>query len=80
MKNPIDDTLPDLDSYQKDVAVATAYFSSLYELNDSFFNSINKAYELAIKFVEKYPVDTKWGIIDDLEYEETLYAFFKLNH
>lgn len=69
-----------MESKQKDIAIATAYFQSLFVERESFFNSIDKAYELAIKFVDKYPFETKWGIDEDLEYEETLYKFFIENN
>jgi hypothetical protein len=69
-----------MDSTQKDIAVATAYFQSIYVEYETFFNSIDKSYSLALKFVEKYPVDTKWGVDEDLEYEETLYKFFVENN
>ncbi len=62
-------------TYQKDIAIATAYFVSELENNSSFFNVIDKAYELAIKFVDKYPPGTEWGIEKNLEYEETLHKF-----
>lgn len=65
--------IPDY-QYYKDVAIATAYFSSLLVATDSFFNSIDKAHEMALEFVNKYPPETNWG--EDLEYEETLSDFF----
>jgi hypothetical protein len=63
---------------RKDIATVTAYFSTLYTY-DSFFNSIDRAYELAEKFVDKYPPETIWGVEEDMEYEEVLYKFFKEN-
>jgi len=36
------------------------------------FQTFDKAYGVALKFVEKYPPDTLW---DDLEYDETILAF-----
>lgn len=57
----------------KDIAIATAYFQTLYT-HQSFFNSIDYCFDLAVEFVEKYPPETEWGI--ELEYEETLEKFF----
>lgn len=59
---------------EKDIAIATSYFLSYEELNGTFFSCIDKCYDMAVTFVEKYPPETKWGI--DLEYEETLYKFY----
>ena len=67
-----------MEETKKDTAIATAYFSSLLEQHSSFFNSIDKAYDMAVSFVEKYPPDTVWGI--DTEYEETLYEFYKKSY
>jgi hypothetical protein len=61
----------------KDIAISTAYFSSLFTENLSFFNSIDEAYDLAILFVDKYPPKTNWGIDEGLEYEETLEGFYE---
>lgn len=64
---------------KKDIAIATAYFSSLLVEKSSFFNTIDDAYNLAVLFVKKYPPSTKWGIDNDLEYEETLFKFYHEN-
>lgn len=68
------------EDYMKDVATATSYFSSLMTAHSSFFNTIDDAYNLALAFVNEYPPSTLWGIEEDLEYEETLYAFYKENY
>jgi hypothetical protein len=58
--------------FEKDVATATAYFQSLFESQTSFFNSIDKAYDLAKEFVKEHSHITVWGVDVDQEYEETL--------
>ena len=64
---------------EKDVAIATAYFQSLFESQTSFFNSIDKAYDLAKRFVKEHSHIVVWGVEVNQEYEETLYQWFLSN-
>ena len=62
----------------RELAIVTAYIQAGNYLYGSFFNTIDKALEIAEKFVEKYPplmYNGKWGYDEAGEYEETLEDF-----
>lgn len=63
-------------SNTKEIAIATAFFTSYLEEYESFFNCVDKCYEMAVAFVEKYPPETQWGEGNNPDYEETLYEFY----
>lgn len=56
----------------KEVALVTAIIIREDVFLGTVFQTFDKAYDVALKFVEKYPPDTLW---DDLEYDETILAF-----
>jgi hypothetical protein len=62
-------------AHVREVAVTAQMFQSFNE-HDSAINSVDRMIEMAEKFIEEYPIDTKWGIEEGLEWEETLYAFY----
>lgn len=64
----------------KELAIVTAYIQHGNYLHGSFFNTIDRAYEIAEKFIEKYPTlmyNGKWGDDEAGEYEEVLEKFIK---
>jgi transcription termination factor NusB len=64
---------------EKDVAIATAYFQTILEKYNSFFNCIDEAYDLAKRFVKEHSHIVVWGVEVNQEYEETLYQWFLSN-
>ena len=56
----------------KEVALVTAVIIHEDVFMGSVYQTFDKAYDVASKFVEKYPPNTHW---DDLEYDETIVAF-----
>lgn len=66
------------DLHIHDVAVTA---QMLQECNDydSVLESVDRMYEMANAFIKKYPTDTKWGIDEDLEWEETISKFYTEN-
>jgi hypothetical protein len=68
----------------KELAIVTAYIQANQYLNHngSFFNTIDQAFEIAEKFVEKFPpveYNGKWGLDEVGEYEEVLDEFITKN-
>ena len=60
----------------KELALATAFIIHSDLLGGTIFQTFDRAYEIAEKFVEKYPLETKWGIGEDLlEYDEEVEKF-----
>ena len=67
-------------SKKKEIAITTAYiaYSLVNERYNSIIQMLDKAYDYAVLFVEKYPLHTKWGLEEgELDWEETVYEFLK---
>lgn len=62
----------------RDLASTTVYIYSELMDSPSFFQHVDKATDLAEKFIEKYPTGTDWEQ-SDLTWEEALYKFYKEN-
>ena len=60
----------------KEYALATTFIIQSELLNVSIFQTFDKAYELAKKFVEEYPLDTNWEEME-LNYDEYIEEFIK---
>lgn len=61
----------------KELALLTSFIIQEDVLGGTLFQTFDKAYELAHKFLDQYPLDTQWGI--DMEYEDTIIDFLKTN-
>jgi hypothetical protein len=57
----------------KELSLISSYIISNNLLNGTIFQTFDKAYDLAEKFLIKYPLDTEWGI--DKEWDETIEKF-----
>ena len=68
--NPSDD----IEAIREEVALVTAYIVRQELLYGSFFNTYDGAKEIASKFVEKFPPETKWGE-NNREWDETVEEF-----
>jgi hypothetical protein len=64
---------------QEDIAIVTAYIQSHNLLSGSFFNTIDKAYEIAVEFVDSYKEFLpNWDpSITNLEFDEAIELFLK---
>lgn len=60
----------------KEIALTAAYIVRQDLLNGTFFQTYDRAVELAGEFVKKYPEDTRWGE-NNLEWGETVEKFVK---
>ncbi len=61
----------------KELALLTSFIIKEDVLGGTLFQTFDKAYELAHKFIDQYPLDTKWGI--EIEYEDTIIDFLNKN-
>jgi hypothetical protein len=68
---PMDNTSID---YLRDVSATTAWIFCTYYSTATFFTSVDKATDIAIKFIEKHPTGTDWEKTENT-WEETLYYF-----
>ena len=59
----------------EELALVCCFIMSNDMLGGTIMQTLDKTYVIAQKFIEKYPLDTKWGIDVDLEYEETIVEF-----
>lgn len=57
----------------KELALISSYIVANDLLNGTVFQTFDKAYELAEKFIEEYPMDFIWGI--DREFDEAIEEF-----
>lgn len=62
----------------KELAVITAYIMQNNLLQAEFINSIDKAYDIALKFAEKYPHNFQWEYREK-DWDEVLEEFVKIN-
>ena len=62
--------------YQRDLASTTAYVYTECMYKPSFFSDIDKATDIATRFIELYPTNTDWEKTH-LTWEETLYEYYK---
>ena len=60
----------------KEYALVTTFIIQSELLNVSIFQTFDKAYELAKKFVEEYSLDTNWEEME-LDYDEYIEEFIK---
>jgi len=70
-----------VEEYQKEIAIVTAYIQSNNLLYGSFFNTIDRAHELAISFVKNYYTELpNWdaGKIE-IEFDEAIENYVKYN-
>lgn len=61
----------------KELALLTSFIIKEDVLGGTLFQTFDKAYELAHKFIDQYPLDTQWGI--EIEYEDTIIDFLNQN-
>mgnify|MGYP003112996895 FL=1 len=61
----------------KELALLTSFIIKEDVLGGTLFQTFDKAYELAHKFIDQYPLDTQWGI--EIEYEDTIIDFLNKN-
>ena len=59
----------------KELALICCFIMSNDMLNGTIMQTFDRAFVIAQRFVKKYPLDTKWGVDVDLEYEETIVEF-----
>jgi len=59
----------------KELALVTAVILNEGLLHGSVCQTFDNAYKIAEDFVKVYPLDTKWGIDYDLEYDEVISNF-----
>lgn len=60
----------------KELALVTAFIIHSDLLGGTIFGTFDKAYEIAHLFVEKYPLNTMWGIGEGLlEFDDEIYRF-----
>ena len=65
------------DEKAKELALLTSFIIKEDVLGGTLFQTFDKAYELAHKFIDQYPLDTQWGI--EIEYEDTIIDFLNKN-
>ena len=61
---------------EKELALISSYIVWADLLDGTFFQTFDKAYELAQEFVELYPPNVSWETLDK-EWDETLEEFVK---
>jgi len=64
--------------FSRDLAATTVYIYAEIMDSPSFFQHVDKATDLAEKFIELYPTDTDWEKSEET-WEEALYRFYKEN-
>lgn len=57
----------------KELALITSYIIRKNLLNGSVINTFDTAYDIAQEFMEKFPLNTKWGV--ELQWEEEVEEF-----
>lgn len=61
--------------YTREVALICCLLERNEVFNGTPFRTFDKMYEVAEKFIEKYPLDIVWGVDVGMEYEETVLEF-----
>lgn len=61
---------------RRDLAATTAYIYSEFLMDKGFFTAIDRATDLAEKFIQKYPTGTNWEK-QPKDWETTIYNFVK---
>lgn len=57
----------------KELALITSYIIRKNLLNGGVLNTFDTAYDVAQEFMEKFPLNTKWGV--ELQWEEEVEEF-----
>lgn len=57
----------------RELALITSYIIRKNLLNGSVLNTFDTAYDVAQEFMEKFPLNTKWGV--ELQWEEEVEEF-----
>lgn len=61
----------------KELALISGYIVREDLLYGSFFNTFDKAWELALEFIEEYPTEYIWGMDNIPEWDETVEKFVR---
>ena len=59
---------------EKELAFLCSYINGMNVLVGSIFRTFDKSFEIAERFIDKYPLETSWGE-NKLEYDETIEQF-----